>query len=61
MGVIREFGGSDRFVIGILGFYDFYLVFIYDIFIYEIFHGFCLTYIHICVCIYSGLLFAYML
>ena len=28
MGVIREFGGSDRFDIGILGFYDFYLVFI---------------------------------
>ena len=37
MGVIREFGGSDRFDIGILGFYDFYLVFIYDIFICEIF------------------------
>ena len=32
MGVIREFGGSDRFDIGILGFYDFYLVFKYDIF-----------------------------
>ena len=37
MGVIGEFGGSDRFDIGILGFYDFYLAFIYDIFICEIF------------------------
>ena len=35
MGVIREFGGSDKFDIGIFGFYDFYLVFIYDNFICE--------------------------
>ena len=40
MGVIREFDGSDRFDIGILGFYDFYLVFIYDVFINSCFWSF---------------------
>ena len=59
---IREYGGSDKFDFGILWFYDFYLFFTYDIFICDFFFlFFCLMYIHICVYIYSGLLFAYML
>ena len=60
MGVIREFGGSDKFDIGILGFYDF-IWFLYLTFLFAKFSLFWLTYIRICVCIYSGLLFAYML
>ena len=55
MGVIREFDGSDKFDNGILGFYDFCLDFIYDIFICNIFSVFCLriyTYVSVITVVY---------
>ena len=48
MGVIREFGGSDKFDIGILGFYDF-IGFLYMTFLFSKFSWFLLNvYTHMC-------------
>ena len=49
MGVIREFGGSDRFDIGIFGFYDFLFGFLYKAFLSSRFSWFLLNvYTHMC-------------